>query len=563
MILALAAALLLPSLGAAPFERAEIYFVAGARSMLERGELLFPYYRGEPFFDKPILTYWLMALSFRLLGFTAEAARLVPALATLLSLLATAWLGRLLLGRAAAASGTLVLATTLAFVAFGRVAMSDMLLTLWTTLAMALGVAALSDPPRESAVPLLGAVLGLGFLTKGPVSVLLPGLGILVLLLWSRGRRPHLTTRGVTAGIGLFALIGLGWYLVLLLRLGPGPLEHFFLRENLERFAGATYDSGRPPWYYLATYLAEGLPWSLFLPAALLTGLRRGPEASGARVLAAWAGLMLVPLSLSRGKIDYYLLPVYPPLALLVGRYLSVVDWRRGDRVAARAAMLLLGLPLVVAAFLPVPLPAAWLPGLDVQLLLRGLALSAGALLLASVVRPSPRRILGLLAASTAMLFLVLVLWFLPAFRKGQPNQAIVADVLREHRYRPDAEMISCDDPLRVERDILFEARLAGRDRCDLWNFASSDYPYLLLVSAEERASLRRVPGLRVVREYPYVPATVLTLEGLLRTPAPERLSLLANYPTRDPVAIRKAKKERKRALRALDELGLPHPDDD
>src|SRR6185295_18739202 len=121
-----------------------------------------------------------------------------------------------------------------------------------------------------------------------------------------RTERPRLTVTGVTAAVALFVSIGLGWFAALYVRLGWGPLEYFFLRENLQRFAGETYDSGRAPWYYVGTYLAEGLPWSLFFPVALL-GLRRhdGPEgrADGVRFLAFWLGLMAIPLSLSRGKL--------------------------------------------------------------------------------------------------------------------------------------------------------------------------------------------------------------------------------------------------------------------
>ena len=130
----LALAVLLPGLGAAPLERAEIYFVDAARAMVERGDYLVPYYRGEPFFDKPALTYWLMAGAFRVLGFHLAAARLVPAVAAVLVLATTLWLGRLLFGARPALIGTVVLATTGAFLAFGRIAMSDMLLTLWTLL---------------------------------------------------------------------------------------------------------------------------------------------------------------------------------------------------------------------------------------------------------------------------------------------------------------------------------------------------------------------------------------------------------------------------------------------
>src|SRR5262249_45596863 len=135
-------------------------------------------------------------------------------------------------------------------------------------LAVAITVAALRPGASPALVPALGAVLGLGFLTKGPVALLLPGLAIL-LVLWSRLRGPlPVRAGGLVLAAALFAAIGLGWFMALALRLGPGPLSYFFLRENLERFAGEAYDIGRPTWYYLPTYFVVGLPWSLLLPAA-------------------------------------------------------------------------------------------------------------------------------------------------------------------------------------------------------------------------------------------------------------------------------------------------------
>ncbi|HEY5908542.1 MAG TPA: glycosyltransferase family 39 protein, partial [Vicinamibacteria bacterium] len=132
-----ASALLFPALGAGPLERAEIYFLDGARGMLETGDLVVPRYQGQAFFDKPILSYWLMAGAFEALGTRAVAARGVSALAALGGVLAAAWLGRRLFGDETALAGAAVLATTLTFVAFGRIAMSDLLLTLFTTPAVA------------------------------------------------------------------------------------------------------------------------------------------------------------------------------------------------------------------------------------------------------------------------------------------------------------------------------------------------------------------------------------------------------------------------------------------
>jgi 4-amino-4-deoxy-L-arabinose transferase-like glycosyltransferase len=521
--------------------------------MVERGDFLVPYYRGQPFFDKPALTYWLMAASFELLGPSPAAGRLVPVLAALGAVAATFYLGRLLFDRRAALGGGLVLATTLAFAVFGRVAMSDMLLTLWSTLAVALAVRA-SHGGSGWPVAALGAVLGLGFLTKGPVAILFPGFAILLLLVRHRRDLARLVRPlpFVLGGV-LFAVLGLGWFAAVFQRLGAGPLEYFFLRENLERFAGETYDSGRSPLFYVLAYLAEGLPWSLFLPLAVRRLLgAEGEERRAARFLASWVLLMLVPLTLSRGKIDYYLLPLYPPLSLLVGRFFSERSLDAVERAWTRIALLLLaaGLGLLPLALRSVD--RAWLPG-PLAIAFGASAALAGALACAwSAWRPRPGRVTAVLAGTAAAVFLGLVTLFLPAFWAAQPNAEIVADVARERLFRSDAQVVACVDPSRAERDLLFHARTAMATRCDLWGLASSKTPFLFLLAPAERASLASVPGFREVAAYRYLPATVLTLDGLLDAREPGTVTLAANYRTDDPVAETKRKQDRKREMRWL-----------
>ena len=547
LLLAGLALLLFPNIGAAPFERAEIYFMDGARSMVDGGDWLVPTYRGAAFFDKPAFTYWLMALSMLWLGPTPGAARLVPALAALAVVLATLDLGRRLFDRRSALFGGSLLASTLAFVVFGRVAMSDMLLTLWSTLAVALAHRVLGPQPRGWAVPALGAVLGLGFQTKGPVALLLPGFAILLLLWARRPDRRALTPAGVALGALLFAALGFGWFALVYHRLGPAPLEHFFFRENLERFAGDTYDSGRPPWFYAASYVAEGLPWSLFLPLALW----RLWSEPGSRFLAAWVGLMLIPLSLSHGKIDYYLLPAYPALSLLVGRLFAAVPWGRLERAWSSGALVLSAGGLGLLASSPLPFPPEWLPAAAAQMLLRvvaaGLALACLGI---AVAAPRPLRVAGVLAASGGLVFLLLTTFFLPAFAKGQPNRAIAADVAREIFWRQDARLLLCRDPSRAQRDVLFHARVAAEQRCDLWPLAASREPYLMLLGPEESASFRTIPGYREVSVHRYLPATALTFDGLAEPPEPGEVILAANYATADPEAERKRKKGYRQMLK-------------
>jgi 4-amino-4-deoxy-L-arabinose transferase-like glycosyltransferase len=519
--------------------------------MVERADWLVPYYQGQPFFDKPALTYWLMAAAFRAFGMTPGVARLVPAGAALGVLATTVWLGTLLFGRPAALRGGVVLATSLAFAVFGRVAMSDMLLTLWCTLAVTLALRASREASGLS-VAALGAVLGLGFLTKGPVAVLFPGLALLVLVAQNRHRLASLVRpKPLLVAIALGLVCGFSWFALVYLRLGPGPLEYFFLRENLQRFAGETYDSGRSPLYYFLTYLAEGLPWSLFLPLAIRSWWRsQGEERRAQGFLLLWVLLMLVPLSLSRGKIDYYLLPLYPPLSLLIGRVFSRGAFDLFERAWVRSALLLFAALLGLLPFARRAIAPEWLPSGAAIGLVGGLAVMGALACVAVAYRPRPERVLATLGAATASVFLGLVALFLPAFWSAQPNADLVADVVRERQFRPEAEVVACTDPSRAERDLLFYARIVVTTRCDLWNVAPAKIPFLFLLSPAESAALAAVPGFREIRSHRYLPATVLTLDGLLAQRPPGLITLAANYKTDDPVAENKRRQDRKRELR-------------
>jgi 4-amino-4-deoxy-L-arabinose transferase-like glycosyltransferase len=550
LLVAALATLVFPRLGAAPLERAEIYFLDAARAMVEGGDWLVPLYEGQPFFDKPILTYWLMAAAMRAFGTDPAAARLVPAVCALLLVVATGWLGARLFDRRTGVAGALVLATTIAFLSFARVAMSDMLLALLTTLALGLAVGAWRPRAPWWTVPLLGTVLGLGFATKGPIALVVPGLALL-LLAWENRRLVPCGPLPLAGGILAALVLGLGWFALVYARLGAAPLAHFFLRENLERFAGEGFDVGRPFWFYPPAYFAEGLPWSPLLPIALARLLRSQKEADRrpARFLALWAALVLVPLSLARGKIDYYLLPLYPALSLLVARYLVAVPWRRQDRAWVRAALVLEAAALAFVLARPPRLPAEWLPGAGAQQLMLAVLALALVALLAAAWRPAPRRVAAVLAAAVAAAWLVLVLLFLPAFAGAQPNRAIARDVAREKRYRPGLKMAFCSDPTRVRRDVLFATGVAPFAQCDLWSLAASREPYLLLATPAEDASFRAEPRYREVARYRYLPAKALTLDGLFRGSAAGEIVLGANFATDDPEADRKRRREYRRAL--------------
>jgi 4-amino-4-deoxy-L-arabinose transferase-like glycosyltransferase len=551
-LLALAlAALLLPFGGPGSLDRAEPYFMDAARAMVQHGDWLVPHYREQPFFDKPILGYWVIALCFRLFGFSAGAARVGPALFAVLTLLVTIGLGVLVAGRRAGFFAGIVLATSAPFVSFGRMAMADMPMVFCSTSAIALAVAVWMFPERRAAILVaLGTVLGLGFAVKGPIAVLLPGLAILALAWYRRRERFPLPRAPLLLAGSSFALLAFGWFLAVYLRLGSEPLRYFFLQENLQRFASATYDVERSPLYYFAIYLSQGLPWSLLLPAALIAVLRPRGEAPAAN--ARWIPLalllMVLPLSLSRGKIDYYLLPLYPLACVLLGVFFAS-QW---DRLAVRWSRVVCALvacaSLAVATVMGRALPAAWLPSAGWRVATALVCVACGLALAVAAWRPSPARVAGALALPAGLVCALFIYVWAPAFHAFQPNEAIVRDVEHERAAQPDVRLALCEDPTRVHRDLIFETSIKTLESCQLWSLVAAREPFLILLRRGEWLALNDARRLRVVRGYLYLPASTLGADGLLRPENASQLVLVANYPTDDPAALRVNRRWRRAA---------------
>src|SRR3990172_357831 len=249
------------------FGRAEIYFAESARAMLASHSYVTPHYLGQPFFDKPILSYWAIVASFETLGLTHFAARLPSLVAALATAALTGYGAALLAGRRAGLAAAGVLCSTYMFGYFSTLSLSDMWLTLFTSAACVLLLAGSLDARRRTLHWWLASVcLALAFLSKGPVGVILPvGSFLLYLALareWRQLRLRHVLTAFATIG----AVAGV-WFFALWRENGTQSLYAFFIEENLLRFRGETYRTDRYFGYIPISFVIGGLPWTLLLPA--------------------------------------------------------------------------------------------------------------------------------------------------------------------------------------------------------------------------------------------------------------------------------------------------------
>lgn len=297
-----------------------------AREMLDSGDWLVPTYFHRPYYNKPALFYWLVAGALAAFGKHAWAARLIPATAALLTVLATYVFGCRTLGLRAALFAALALALGAGFALSARFLIVDGVLTLYVALALYFAYASGRSARWGRLLWVASAVFcGLGILSKGLVSVAVVAPVIvfdshLVASMRRRRARDWLVYGGIALGLAL------PWYVAVMLR-EPEFFERFIVDHHLRRFTGEQHHS-QPLWFYLPIVLLGLQPWTPLLLAGLwllLGGRRdaRGLWTAPVAYAALWAALGLLFFSLSHGKLPTYLLPLSPAFALLCGAALD------------------------------------------------------------------------------------------------------------------------------------------------------------------------------------------------------------------------------------------------
>lgn len=352
--LAVLAALFLRLGGAPLFDVDEGAFSEASREMIAHHDWGFTTLNGVPRFDKPILVYWLQALSALALGVNETAFRLPSALCAAVWAFAVWAFARARLGASAGRLAGLVLATSLGVLAIGRSATADSLLNTLLCLAMLDLWRYLERGDEGGGLPALRRTfvwVALGILTKGPVAALIPGaVGTLYCLSggqWPRLRRAVLDV----PGWALLLLIAVPWYAYALHRHGMDFVNGFLLKHNVSRYTSSLEGHKGSPLYYFVLGPVLWLPWSGLLPALVARVREHWAQPLG-RFLWIWAVFVLGFFSLSGTKLPHYVLygstPVFIGLASVAAesRSSTLLRVSRG-LVYALIAVLLAGLPWV------------------------------------------------------------------------------------------------------------------------------------------------------------------------------------------------------------------------
>ncbi len=326
------------------------------REMARSGDWITPRLDGKPWFEKPPLTYWLTALG-HLSHLTDENAARLPQV--LLSLAFLFFFYRTLaaeFSRRIATVAVSILATSVGWMAYSFVGLTD--LPMSVTLAAAMLLALTKNWDRSYANWIAGGLLGLSFLAKGFVPMVLFAPVLLLLVIRGPKNPEQLPVAlGFSSGLRLAAgalIVAAPWVVLCWLRNGQAFWDDFFWKQHIARFYSPTLEHVQPFWYYVPVLLAGLFPWT---PLVALLANRKLFLDVRIRFLAGWVLYGFIFFSAARNKLPGYLLPLVPAIAVLLAIALeqSIGKGRRAAVCLVLSALLLILLP-AAADVLPLAL---------------------------------------------------------------------------------------------------------------------------------------------------------------------------------------------------------------
>lgn len=471
LMFALLAAAVLPYFidldGSSIWDANEAFYVETPREMIERGDYIGPTFNYLPRFNKPVLSYWIVAAFYRVFGVSVGVQRIPIALGALVMIaiafvLARAGAGgegtgtRRAAGVDAALWAGLGLAVDPRLMMFGRRIFIDIYISMFMSLTLLWFALAERYPDRRRLFLLaMYATVGLGTLTKGPVAAALPAL-VFAIYLAAHGELKRVREMLIPAGLLVVLAIVLPWYIALYHRYGWTYITSFFFGENIARYTeGLGVETRRGPLFYLPVVFSDSFPWSLCLfGAGGLWLADRWARRGGATVMGPaddirafrvrtilWLWILVIVgfFTFSAAKQDLYIFPIVPAVAALGGLFI-VRDgadgrpaWPRSLRATAAAIALLLAVAGIGTLY--IFQSAGTVYALDGAMFVGSMAAAGGCVALGLAAANRARAALAVVVLSLVTLNWGFVIRVLPSFERYKPVprlSAAIRERLRE-----------------------------------------------------------------------------------------------------------------------------------
>lgn len=312
-----------------------------AKEMLMSGDWLSPRIYGQFWYDKPVMIYWLIIISYKAFGINEFAARFPSVVMSALSISFIYWFAdKIFENRKIAFLSAFVLATSLEFWILAKMVITDAALFFFTSVSMATFYLGLLDKGRKWYV-IAYLTAGLAVLTKGPVGIVLPGLTIFVYIAVTR-QWNLLKKLFIVPGLVLFFAIAGPWYFYMYKVHGTEFVNTFLGLHNYIRATVSEHPEYNVFYYYLVLFPLSMLPWTGIFFRAVISALKE-KRSSHVPFLLVWPFVTIVFYTTMATKYPTYVFPAMFPVAIIIGK--NINDMLSYDK---RALWLWLTVPMLV-----------------------------------------------------------------------------------------------------------------------------------------------------------------------------------------------------------------------
>ena len=314
-----------------------------AREMSVSGDYITPSLNHIKYFEKPALYYWLSAGAIKLGGLNLWSLRSVNAFLGLLGCLLVYLTARTLFDRATGFVAALILGTTSLYFVMAHMISLDLPVTVFLTATLCAFILGNQYPPGKTRFFYLmgaSATAALAVLSKGLIGIIFPIMIITAWIVLSRQWR-LLKHQYVFWCVLVFLLIAAPWHILVGIR-NPEFFYFYFIEQHFLRYTTMDIGHYQPVWFFIPILMIGFFPWIVFLPQALIHAWKKNAGTAD-KFFFLWAVLIFLFFSFSKSKLIPYILPIFPPLAILTARYLvSATQNRLGPYIMAAIAWVFL-----------------------------------------------------------------------------------------------------------------------------------------------------------------------------------------------------------------------------
>jgi len=293
-----------------------------AREMLQRNDLIIPTFNNQLRADKPPLHYFFMILAYKMFGISAFSARFFSVVMGLLTLLITYFFTKKYVNSFVAFCGVLVLATSTHFLFEFRLAVPDPYLIFFLTLGLLSAYAWLQEN-NPLQLYIASVSFGLAILSKGPIAIILPGLCLLIWVIWQK-KWKQIINKHFWFALILIVLIALPWYILVHEATNGLWTKAFLWDHNFGRFVKIKEGHGGFFFVTILFFFIGLFPFMSFIGEVI-----KNRRIVLGESLMKFSTLVVIVFTtffcFSKTKLPNYSMPCYPFAAIVLGHFISLL----------------------------------------------------------------------------------------------------------------------------------------------------------------------------------------------------------------------------------------------